>query len=58
MPGRPPVTQQFAQVLELESAGRRDEARRIVRGILETDPDHPGALQLIGEEELRSGALE
>ena len=54
----PAVEQQFAQARELEASGRRDEARRVIQAILETDPDHPGALQRVAEEELRSGALE
>lgn len=54
----PAAEQQFAQALELEASGRRDEARRVIQRILETDPDHPGALQRVAEEELRSGALD
>ncbi len=55
---RPAEEQRFAQALELEASGRRDEARRVFLGILETDPDHPGALQRLAEDELRSGALD
>ena len=54
---RPEVNQRFAQALELEASGNRDEARRLIRGILETDPDHPGALQRLAEEDLRGNAL-